>query len=163
EARSEHLVVVLREGVEAALIVAIVLAYLRRTDRAAYVPYVYAGVGLAAIGSVLGAVALSAPRRSSEAFEGKAMLATAPCRRGLKREIESQVERASASERGAATGVLFFTAVMVLREGVETILFLAATSFTSSGIARLVGALLGLGLAVAFGAFLIRGTLRVDL
>ena len=52
---------------------------------------------------------------------------------------------------------------MILREGVETVLFLAATSFTSSGLARFVGAGLGLCLAALFAVFLIRGSLKVDI
>ena len=170
----EALVVVLREGVEASLIVAIVLAYLKKTGRQELVPWVYAGVGLALLGSVLGAIGLNALHWSSEAFDGYAMLAAAACvvglvlwmnraARGLKRHIESHVDAASTRQTGASWGLFAFTAVMILREGVETILFLAATSFTTSGLSELAGGLLGLALAVVFAVFLIRGTLRVDI
>jgi uncharacterized membrane protein len=52
---------------------------------------------------------------------------------------------------------------MILREGIETVLFLAATSLSSKGLGQMIGAALGLGLAAAFAFFLIRGSLRVDI
>ena len=75
----EALVIVLREGVEAALVLAIVLAYLRKTGRDALSPWVYAGVGLALIASVAGAFALQSWRINQETFEGVLMLAGAAC------------------------------------------------------------------------------------
>jgi FTR1 family protein len=170
----EALVIVLREGVEAALVLAIVLAYLKKSGRANLAPYVYAGVAAAIAMSIAGAFALSRLRMDVEPFEGPLMLAGAACvvtlvvwmnraARGLKREIESHVEVASEHRSGAGAGVFIFAAFMVLREGVETVLFLAATSFTSRGLSQLVGAGLGLALAVLFAYFLLRGSLRVDL
>ncbi len=170
----EALVIVLREGVEAALVVAIVLAYLRKSGRAALAPYVYAGVGLALVGSAAGAWALQSLQWNPETFEGVLLLAGAACvitlvlwmnraAKGLKREIESRVEVAAARESGAGLGVLVFCTLMILREGVETVLFLAAISFNTDGLSRLAGASLGLALSVLFAVFLIRGTLRVDI
>jgi FTR1 family protein len=170
----EALVIVLREGVEAALVLAIVLSYLKKTGRDALSPWVYAGVGLALLGSVAGAITLTSLHLDSEAIEGPLMLVGAvfvitlvwwmnQSARGLKKEIESHVEVVTARDSGAAWGVLAFATVMILREGIETVLFLAAASFTSKGLAHLVGAGLGLALAVAFAVFLIRGSLRVDI
>lgn len=170
----EALVIVLREGVEAALVLAIVLAYLQKSGRAALTPWVYAGVGLALIGSVAGAITLNAMHLDSEAIEGPLMLIGAVfvitlvwwmnrSAKGLKKEIEAKMEVASAREGGAGWGVLAFATFMILREGVETVLFLAAASFSSKGLAQLTGAGLGLLLAVAFAFFLIRGSLRVDI
>src|SRR5262245_23378584 len=70
----EALVIVLREGVEAALVVAIVLSYLKKTGREALTPWVWAGVGLAMIGSVAGAITLDRLKLDSEALEGPLML-----------------------------------------------------------------------------------------
>jgi FTR1 family protein len=170
----EALVIVLREGVEAALVLAIVLSYLKKTGRTALTPWVYAGVGLALVGSVAGAITLTSLHLDSEAIEGPLMLVGAVCvitlvwwmnraAKGLKREIESKVEVAAAREGGAGWGVLLFATFMILREGVETVLFLAAASFSSKGLAEMVGAGIGLALAVAFAFFLIRGSLRVDI
>src|SRR5687767_7842040 len=96
----EAFVITLREGVEAALILAIVLAYLKKTGRDSLTPYVYAGVGLALVASVAGAIALGRLKWNPEAFEGVIMLAGAACvialviwmnrhAKGLKRQIES--------------------------------------------------------------------------
>jgi FTR1 family protein len=170
----EALVIVLREGVEAALVVAIVLSYLKKTGRAALTPWVWAGVGLAMIGSVAGAVTLERMHLDSEALEGPLMLIGAVfvftlvwwmnrSAKGLKKEIEGKVEVASAREGGAGWGVLLFALFMILREGIETVIFLAAASFSSQGLATLIGAGLGLALAIAFAFFLIRGSLRVDI
>jgi uncharacterized membrane protein len=126
------------------------------------------------IGSVAGAVTLGRLHLDSEALEGPLMLIGAVfvitlvwwmnrSAKGLKREIESKVEVASARGGGAGWGVLLFALFMILREGIETVIFLAAASFSSKGLATLVGAGLGLALAITFGFFLIRGSLRVDI
>jgi high-affinity iron transporter len=170
----EALVIVLREGVESALVLAIVLAYLKKSGRAALTPWVYAGVGLALLGSVAGAFALSSLQVNAETFEGVLMLLGAGfvitliwwmnrAAKGLKREIESKVEVASARAGGAGWGVLLFALVMILREGVETVLFLAAASFSSEGLSQMIGAGLGLALSVVFAFYLIRGSLHVDI
>ena len=96
----EALVIVLREGVEASLVLAIVLAYLQKSGRAALAPWVWGGVGLALVGSVAGAFALQQFQWNAEAFEGVLLLVGALCvvtlvvwmnraARGLKREIEA--------------------------------------------------------------------------
>ena len=170
----EALVIVLREGVEAALVLAIVLSYLQKSGRAALTPWVYAGMGLALLGSVAGAITLNRLHLDSEAIEGPLMLVGAVfvitlvwwmnrSAKGLKKEIEAHVAVVSAREAGAGWGVLVFATFMVLREGIETVLFLAATSLSSKGLGQMIGAGLGLALAAAFAFFLIRGSLRVDI
>ena len=170
----EALVIVLREGVEAALVVAIVLSYLKKTGREALTAWVWAGVGLALVGSVAGAIVLDRMKLDSEALEGPLMLIGAffvftlvwwmnRAAKGLKKEIEGRVEIASARAEGAGWGVLLFALFMILREGIETVIFLAAASFSSKGLATLLGAGLGLALAVTFAFFLLRGSLRIDI
>jgi FTR1 family protein len=170
----EALVIVLREGVEAALVVAIVLAYLRKTGRSSLAPYVYAGVGLALIGSVAGAWALQSLQWNPETFEGVLLLVGAACvitlvlwmnraAKGLKHEIETNVESTTSRSAGTGLGLLAFCALMILREGVETVLFLTALSFNTDGLSQLIGAGLGLALAILFAVFLIRGSLQVDI
>src|ERR1700689_5217835 len=93
------LLVALREGVEAALVVGIVLVYLNRTGRRALARYVWAGVGLAAAASILAAILLQHWRISDDGFEGVLMLVAAALvvymiiwmnrvARNLKKEIE---------------------------------------------------------------------------
>ena len=170
----EALVIVLREGVEAALVLAIVLSYLQKSGRAALTPWVYAGMGLALLGSVAGAITLNRLHLDSEAIEGPLMLVGAVfvitlvwwmnrSAKGLKKEIEAKVEVVSARGDEAGWGVLAFATFMILREGIETVLFLAATSLSSKGLGQMIGAGLGLALAAAFAFFLIRGSLRVDI
>jgi high-affinity iron transporter len=170
----EALVIVLREGVEASLVLAIVLAYLQKTGRAALAPWVWAGVGLALLGSVAGAWGLTAFQWNPEAFEGVLLLLGAVgvltlvhwmnrAAKGLRREIEAKVEAAAQQAQGPGWGILVFCALMILREGVETVLFLSAVSIDSDGLSHLVGAGIGLALAVVFAFFLLRGSLRVDL
>lgn len=170
----EALVIVLREGVEASLVLAIVLAYLEKTGRRALAPWVWAGVGLALVGSVAGAFGLTRFQWNAEAFEGVLMLLGAlgvitlvvwmnRAAKGLRKEIEAHVEAATQRATGAGWGVLAFCALMILREGVETVLFLGTIAFNTSGLERLVGAGLGLALAATFAFFLLRGSLRIDI
>jgi high-affinity iron transporter len=110
----EALVIVLREGVEASLVLAIVLAYLKKTGRAALAPWVWAGVGLALVGSVAGAWGLTRFQWNAEAFEGVLMLLGAVgvitlvlwmnrAAKGLRKEIESHLEAATQQASGACS------------------------------------------------------------
>ncbi len=169
----------LREGVEAALIVAIVLAYLARTGNGQHAGKVWLGTAAAAVVSAVvgGALfltvgALQAPYE--QLFEGSTMLLAAVVvtwmlfwmRRqsaGLKGELQAAVDRTLGEGTAIGLAVLAFTAV--IREGVETALFLAgqATSLTTSAGSVAVGALLGLGVAVLIGWGFYRGSRAVDL
>ena len=170
----EALVITLREGVEAALVLAIARGLLARRGRSDLNPALYAGAALALVASV--AVAALAARISynQEAAEGIAMLVGAALvvslvvwmwRSGphLKSEIEAGMARASGAPGAGSAAVFLFAFGMVLREGVETALFLSATAFNSAGVARALGAGVGLALALAFGVLFARGTLRVAL
>ena len=170
----EALVIVLREGVEASLVLAIVLAYLNKTGRSALAPWVWAGVGLALVASVAGAWGLTRFQWNPEAFEGALMLLGAVgvitlvvwmnrAAKGLRREIEQHLEAATQQSTGAGWGVLAFCALMILREGVETVLFLSTIAFNTDGLSRLVGVVVGLGLSAIFAFYLIRGSLRIDI
>jgi high-affinity iron transporter len=165
----------LREGVEAALVVGIVLVYLTRTGRRALNSYVWAGVGLAAAASLVAAMLLQRWRISEDGFEGLLMLVAAVlvvsmiiwmnrAARHLKAEIEQRVEAyAQKSTRAAGWGIGLFVFMMVVREGAELILILRAVELSSAGVQVWIGTSLGIAIAVAVGLFFFQGTLRIPL
>jgi len=169
------LLVALREGVEAALVVGIVLVYLNRTGRRALVGYAWAGVACAAAASVAAAWFLQRWRVSEDGFEGLLMLLAAVlvvtmivwmnrAARHLKKEIEERVEAyARKATAAAGWGIAFFTFLMVVREGVELVLILRAVELSSAGIEVWIGTALGIAIAVAVGLFFFQGTLRIPL
>lgn len=174
----ESLVITLREGVEAALIVGIVLSYLRKTGRAGWVRVVYLSLALAVLASLALGVLLHRLKVSElgDAYEGGLMLVAAVFvatlvwwmwRTGnrMKGEIEGKLSILSASpSRGATLGLFGFVFLMVFREGIETVLFLAAVSIrTTSALLDFTGAIAGLALAVGFGVAFFKGSLRVNL
>jgi high-affinity iron transporter len=168
----EALVITLREGVEAVLVLAIALASLRRRGQGHLAPALYAGTALALLLSV-GVAALAARMTwNEELAEGIAMLIGAALVISLviwmwraaphmKAEIESGLTRATS--RGTTAGVVFFAFAMVFREGVETAVFLSAARFNSQGVSVWLGALIGLVLAIGFGVLFVRGSVKVPL
>ncbi len=167
--------IALREGVEAALIVGIILVYLARTGRAHLSRFVWYGVATAAALSLGVAVALERFRISEDGFEGLMLLLAAVfvitmivwmnrVARHLKKEIEQKVE-SYAGRAGAAAGwgIFLFVFLMVLREGAELALILRAVELSSEGLQTWIGTILGIAAAVAVGLFFFKGTLRVPL
>lgn len=169
------LLVALREGVEAALVVGIVLVYLNRTGRRALKNYVWGGVLLAVGASFAAAVLLQRWHVSEDGFEGLLMLAAAALvvtmivwmnrvARHLKKEIEQRVETyAQQSTRAAGWGIGFFVFLMVVREGAELVLILRAVELSSAGVQVWIGTGLGIAIAIAVGLFFFQGTLRIPL
>ncbi len=169
------LLIALREGVEAALVVGIVLVYLNRTGRRTLARYVWAGVGLAAACSFAAALLLQRWQVSEDGFEGLLMLGAGGLvvtmivwmnrvARSLKKEIEQRVEGyARQATRAAGLGLALFVFLMVLREGAELVLILRAVEFSSAGIEVWMGTGLGLAVAMAVGLFFFQGTLRIPL
>jgi len=172
----ESLIITLREGIEAALIVGIVMAYLQKINRANLGKYVMAGV-IVAIGlSALLAVLFQRITINQEAYEGAIMLIAAVFvgsfmiwmhhhAQQLKKGIQTKVDAllANRSSRVAALGLFAFAVIMVLREGVETVLFLGAISLTTTALWSFIGGILGLVIAAVFAVFFIKGSVRVDL
>jgi high-affinity iron transporter len=167
--------IALREGVEAALVVGIVLVYLNRTGRANLVRWVWGGVA-AAVASSLGiAIALERWKVSEDGFEGVLLLVAAVfvvtmivwmnrVARHLKAEIEKQVERQAAKTASSAgIGLATFVFLMVVREGAELALILRAVELSTEGLAVWIGTILGIGVAVAVGLFFFKGTLKISL
>ena len=167
----EALVITLREGVEAALVLAIAAGLLRRQGLGARVPALLAGAAVAIAVSVVLSVLATRIVWNEEIVEGVAMLVGAifvlsltwwmwRAAPHMKEEIESGLAR---SAGGGSFGVAVFGFVMVVREGFETAIFLAAAEFNSGGLMLWAGAGLGLALAVMFGVLFARGTLKVPL
>jgi len=169
------LLVALREGVEAALVVGIVLVYLDRSGRRALKTYAWAGVALACLCSIIAAILLQYWAISEDGFEGVLMLAASALvvtmiwwmnrvARTLRKHIEDRVEvYAQKSTRAAGWGIGTFVFVMVVREGAELVLILRAVELSSAGVQVWVGTLLGIAIAVAVGIFFFQGTLRIPL
>lgn len=169
------LLVALREGVEAALVVGIVLVYLDRSGRGALKRYAWIGVFLAVLASIGAAVALQQLRINEDGFEGVLMLVAAALvvsviiwmnhvAQGLRKEIENRVASyAEKTTRAAAWGIGAFVFFMVVREGAELVLILRAVELSTEGLQVWIGTILGIALAVAVGFFFFEGTLRIPL
>jgi high-affinity iron transporter len=169
------LLVALREGVEAALVVGIVLVYLNRSGRRALKVYAWAGVLLACAASVAAALLLQHWAISEDGFEGLLMLLASVLvvtmiiwmnrvARTLRKNIEQRVETyAQKSTRAAGWAVGAFVFFMVVREGAELVLILRAVELSSAGVQVWIGTLLGIAIAVGVGFFFFQGTLRIPL
>jgi FTR1 family protein len=168
----QALVVTLREGVEAALIVGIALVYLGKIGRPDLRRTVYAALVAALIGSVTGAVVLSYLPINQDKVEGWVMLAAAALvvgmiffmmrtARKLRGEIETKV--GSLAGVGSTWGLFAFIFLMVFREGVETVVILSGVSLNSTELMSFLGTLLGVALAFAFGVMFVKGSVRIDL
>ncbi len=169
------LLIALREGVEASLVVGIILVYLSRTGRQHLARFVWYGVAAAAALSLGVAVALERWRISEDGFEGLMLLIAAVfvvtmivwmnrVARHLKKEIEAKVEvYAEKARRAAGWGIFVFVFLMVLREGAELALILRAVELSSEGLQTWIGTIVGIAGAVAVGLFFFKGTLRVPL
>src|SRR5579863_478449 len=169
------LLVALREGVEAALVVGIVLVYLNRSGRRALKGYAWAGVFFACLASVAAALLLQRWAISEDGFEGLLMLLASVfvvtmiiwmnrVARTVRKDIERRVEAyAQQSTRAAGWGVGAFVFFMVVREGAELVLILRAVELSTAGVQVWIGTLLGIAIAVGVGYFFFQGTLRIPL
>jgi high-affinity iron transporter len=168
----EAFIVTLREGVEAALIVGITLAYLSKINRPELRKSVYAALISAFVGSLGVAALLSRTHWNQDIFEGWVMLAAAffvvtmiifmmKTGRKLKGEIEGKVGLLAG--KNAWFGLFAFVFLMVLREGVETVLILSAVSLNSTEMLSFMGTFLGVIAAVVFGVMFVKGSVRINL
>ena len=170
----QALVVTLREGVEAALVIGIAAAYLAKSGRGHLLRIIYLALGAAILASLAGAFLLERITANQEAFEGWVLLLAAffvatmvywmqRTARAVKGRIEHRLETIASQQQASAPGIFLFVFLMVFREGVETVLMLSAVSMNTEDLLTFSGALLGLALAVVFGVIFVRGTLRLDL
>ncbi|HVN04768.1 MAG TPA: Fe-S-containing protein [Bryobacteraceae bacterium] len=168
----QSLIITLREGAEAALVVAIAIAYLRKVGRQDLLSSVYHAFITAVVASVGFALLLAKLGLGEDAYEGWTLLASAVFvftlvlwmnrhARGMKGEIETQLQQRSGT--GSRWGIFLFVFLMVFREGVETVLMLTAVKFDTDGVLSFAGVAIGLGLAILFGVSFVRGTIRINL
>ncbi|HET7453569.1 MAG TPA: Fe-S-containing protein [Thermoanaerobaculia bacterium] len=167
----ESFVIVLREGIEAALVVAIVVAALRKAGREDLYGRVALGIALAVAASIAGGIGLRGLAVDEDVFEGFLMLVAAVFVATMMVWIHRTAHRmrehvgtrvSSALGRGGAS-VFWLTFLLVAREGIEAVLFLSAASLNTDTLAAAAGGAAGLAMAVAFGVAFARGSLRIDL
>jgi high-affinity iron transporter len=165
-------IITLREGVEAALIVGITLAYLSKIGRPELRKSVFAALIAAFVGSIGIAILLSRTQWNQDIFEGWIMLIAAffvvtmiifmmKTGRALKGQIEGKISLLAG--RNARLGLFLFIFLMVLREGVETVLILGAVSLNSSQLLSFLGTLSGVIVAILFGVMFVKGSVRINL
>jgi len=167
----------LREGLEATLVVVILMAYLVKTGRSRLLPKLWIGIGAAVTVSIaFGALLTFGPRgltfEAQEAIGGSLSIIAvgmvtwmvfwmARTARTLGSELHGKIDAAAT---GAAWGIILVGALSVGREGLETALFLwAAAQATGESTVPLLGAVLGLAVAVLLGYLLHRGVLKINL
>jgi high-affinity iron transporter len=165
-------IITLREGVEAALIVGITLAYLAKIGRNDLRKAVYAALGAAFVGSIGVAIALSRFHLNQDIFEGWVMLVAAvfvvtmiifmmKTGRKMKGEIESKVGLLARGD--AWIGLFLFVFLMVLREGAETVLILSAVTLNSSELLSFIGTIAGIAVSILFGVMFVKGSVKINL
>lgn len=176
---SSGLVTGLREGVEAALIVAIILAYVVRTGNGQQASKIWLGTGTAIalsalVGLLLFVTVGEMPAPYEQIFEGATLLAAAVVvtwmlfwmrrqARSVRGDLQAAVDRVLTSGGAWGLAALAFTAI--IREGIETSLFLVgqATSPAASAGSVILGAVAGLAIAAVLGYGFYRGTRRINL
>jgi high-affinity iron transporter len=170
-------VITLREGFEAALIVGLILAYLKKTGNLGHAREVWLGVGLAVafsllMGGILFATVGEVEGRAEQLYEGTAMILAAGVVTWMAFWMKKQATtigahlRERVGESLAAGGGLALAAVAfigVAREGLETGLFLFASSEDAGPVLAVSAGVAGLIAAVALGVAFYRGALRLDL
>lgn len=166
----------LREGLEAALIIGLTMGVLAKMDRKELRSVVWYGAGAAGLISILAAIGLqivgaSLEGRTEEIFEGATMLLAAAVltwmifwmqrmSRQILSDLESDVHNAvSEGYKWGLFGIAFFA---VLREGIETALFLTAAAISSSAGQTFIGGVAGILLAIVLGWALFASTLQLN-
>lgn len=177
----QNFLIGLREGLEAALIVGILIGYLRRIENTRAIRLMWIGIALAIVASVLFGAALTfGPStltfEAQEALGGSLSIVAvgfvtwmvfwmAATARNLKGSLEGDLQRAL---EGSAWGLILVGALSVGREGLETTLFLwaatrSATSGASAAGTAVAAALLGIGVAILLAWLITRGLIRINL
>jgi high-affinity iron transporter len=171
--------IMLREGIEAALIVGIIASYLKQTGRGEWMPAVWIGVFLAAalallVGGGLEMVSAQFPQREQELFEGivgfiavgilsSMVFWMRKVARSIKHALHASLDAALATSKNQVYALIAMVFFAVAREGLETVFFLMAVFQQSEGAGAPLGALLGLILSIGLGFALYSGSMRLNL
>ncbi len=171
-------VIALREGIEAALIMGIILAYLKKIQQTRYNKHVYIGLSLAIVASIIVALGFELLAGgftgvNEEVFEGLASLTAVVVltymifwmdrnSRRIKGELQEKIDLAITQKQ--LYGLVSLAFFAVFREGLETVLFLVGIRFaTESTQETIIGGLLGLLVATILGYLVIRGSIELSL
>jgi high-affinity iron transporter len=170
------LLITFREALEAALIVTIIITYLRKIGKQELNKYSYLGAGLAIIVSLFIGIGLQAfygglGDVASQLFEGVASLTAVAVltsmifwmtkhSKEIKGELEGKIDQAVTQSELYGIAVLSFVAVA--REGLETVLFLSAT-FVQDHIGTIIGAVIGGGIVLGLSVLLMKGTVNLEI
>lgn len=171
--------IMLREGLEAALVTGIIASYLRQTGRQDWLPAIWVGVFLAVAlslfsGAALLLVSAEFPQKAQELFEAAIGLVAVAvltsmvfwmrrAARTIKAGLHRDIDAAMAAPRGAAWALIGMAFFAVAREGLESVFFLLAIFQQSPGPAAPLSALAGVAVAVAVGLAIYFGGVRIDL
>lgn len=168
-----------RETLEAALVVGIVLTFLTKTNNHKYKKTVYYGIAFGILLSILAAVIFTIfaggfSGRAEELFEGTTMLVASVLlttmilwmmkQKHFVKEIENKVSTVidkTNLDKTYAYGIFFLILIAILREGVETVIFLNAMRY-ASGIS-LVGGILGVLVAIGIGYLFFNSARKINL
>ena len=177
-------VITLREGVEAALVVGIVLACLKKAQQNRLNSWVYAGIGAGVVASTLVGILFNWVIQTLGAANPKYTPVVSPLLEGvfsvvaiamlswmliwmtqqakfLKTEVEGNITTALQQNNNAGWGVFSLIFIAVLREGFETVLFIAANF--QQGITTVFGAVAGLAGAVGIGVLLFKWGVKINI
>ena len=171
--------VMLREGIEAALIVGIIAGYLAQTGRRDWMPAVWVGVLLAVaaallVGAGLQLVSAEFPQRAQELFEAIVGLVAVAVltsmvfwmrkvARSIRGELHHSIDEALAGSSQHGLALIGMVFLAVAREGLESVFFLLAIFQQSPDPLAPLGALLGILAACALGYGIYAGSVRIDL
>lgn len=172
----ESFIITFREGVEIALIIGLLLVYLDKISQAALKKSVFAALGVALLISVVTAIVLERLALDFELFEGYLMFVAAGfvttmvlwmwrTAKLIKKVIEQRVDVLVTRESTwqMHLGIFLFAFLMVVREGIETVIFLRAVSFAGGFGGAPLGVIAGITSTIAFGFFLVQGSMHIDI
>ena len=172
----ESLIIALREGIEIALVIGILIVYLRKVERTQLIRSVYLGLVLAFAASIGGAIVMQRLAFDQEKLEGYFMFAAAifvismiswmwitakKIRSEIEEKVNSIIETRSSWQ--AHFSMMIFTFLMVVREGIETAIFLQAVAFSAGAWSSVLGTVVGLASATIFAILFIRGSVKIDI
>ncbi|MEK6859850.1 MAG: FTR1 family protein [Nanoarchaeota archaeon] len=171
----ESFIITFRETLEVALIVGIILSYLARTKQTKYNNVVYIGIAFGIVLSIIGALLFNYlaggfSGRAEQIFEGLTMLFGALLLTTMilwmikQKHIAKELQEKIALETGKADrfGLFLLVFISVLREGIETVIFLGAASFISADN-NLIGALIGIMAAISLGYLIFVSSMKINI